>query len=92
MDLIRLYQSVSVNELPFLELIRERVYKFGRNNSNLVWRQDKLLQYFNLFDKSLDIYLDNQRHARENAKLFASDKNVPGKPVESRSRSKNIRK
>lgn len=83
---------MSVNELPFLELIRERVYKFGRNNSNLVWRQDKLLQYFNLFDKSLDIYLDNQRHTRENANLFASDKNVLGKPMGNRSKSKNIRK
>lgn len=65
-----------MNELPFLELIRERIYKFGRNSNNLLWRQEKLLNMFSSFEKSLDIYIDNQNFLKEQEDL----KKKAGKP------------
>ena len=62
--------------MPFVELLRERIFKFGRNSNNLVWRQEKLLAFFKLFEQSLDIYLENQNFARGNAELF---ENLPDK-------------
>jgi hypothetical protein len=32
----------------------------------LLWRQEKLLEFFSQFEKSLDIYLDNRRYCHEN--------------------------
>lgn len=68
----RLYHSVTLNELPFVELLRERIFKFGRNSNNLVWRQEKLLNFFKMFEKSLDIYIENQNCSKGSKELFAA--------------------
>lgn len=51
-----------------MELIRERIYKFGRNTNSLLWRQEKLLNMFRAFEKSLEIYIDNQNYLKEHEK------------------------
>lgn len=69
-----------MNELPFLELIRERIYKFSKNCNNLLWRQEKLVKFFGLFGKCLDIYLDNRAYLKENphvAKQNIREFNIP---------------
>ena len=69
-----------MNELPFLELIRERIYKFSKNCNNLLWRQEKLVKFFGLFSKCLDIYFDNRAYLKENpqiAKQGVKEFNIP---------------
>lgn len=36
----------------------------------MVWRQEKLLAFFKMFEKSIDVYIENQNFAKKNEALF----------------------
>lgn len=54
-----------------MDLLRERVYKFGRNVANLVWRQEKLISFSKLFEKALENYVERQKLMKAGEALFA---------------------